>query len=522
MLRKKINFIFNMKKLFVLYLLLASFFIGKNIEANTKEEITNRYAGNFVIENLNLEERLWYVEPESKERYQIKDGVSITRLLKTFGQGIDDQTLSLIATSTNSVNVDYNLSHKFNGQILIQIEQNGEAWYINPLDDYRYKIDNGKTGLEAAKNLALDISAAKLKKIPIADNPKFTVLDDPEVDFDIYWSVWRILQNNYYQTERSDDATLFYGSLAGLAQSLGDPYTEFFSPQNKEAFDNRIEGSVEGIGAMVDLIDGKVVIVSPLANSPAAAAGLEPEDQILKADDKDLRGLTLDQAINFIKGEAGSEVKLLIYRPDKNETFEIKIVRAKVTFPNVIGEKLNNNIAYIKINIFAQGLNQDFQKIKDEIIDSSTRGVILDLRNNPGGYTGEAINIANHWLDEGDLILEEKYPQYSQYFHDHANADITLPTVILTNSGTASASEIVTSALKINKNIQVVGQKTFGKGTGQSVYQFPDGSALKYTVFEWLNAEGESIEKQGIEPDYEIDNTKYIDYQLRKAKELLR
>ncbi|MCB9802639.1 PDZ domain-containing protein [Candidatus Nomurabacteria bacterium] len=511
-----------MKKLFIFTILLISFSIGQNIHASTNDQIQKRYAGNFVFEDLNFEQRLWYINRDASEKYLLKDGVSITRLLNTFGQGISNQELKKLATSSESLNADYNLSHQLSGQIVLQIEENGEAWYINPLDDFRYKIDNGQIGFETAKTLALDISSDKLKDIPETKNPKFLANIETEIDFANYWKVWDILQNQYYKTEQADNKTLFYGSLKGLAQSLDDPYTEFFSPQNKEDFDNRLEGAVEGIGAMVDLIDSKVVVISPLADSPAERAGLEPEDQILKANNKDLNGLTLDQAISYIKGKAGSEVKLLIYRPEENRTFEVKIIREKVVLPNITGKILDNNLVYFKINIFALGLNQDFIKLKDQLVNNQTRGIILDLRNNPGGYTSEAINLAGHWLDEGDLILEEKYPSYSQLYHDHAQADLNLPTVVLTNSGTASASEIVTSALKINKNIKTVGKQSFGKGTGQGIYQFSDGSALKYTVFEWLDAQGNSIQGSGISPDYEIKNNKSNDLQLKKAQELLR
>lgn len=511
-----------MKNLSIFCLLaLASFFIFDNAFAATDDEIKIRYAGTVVAEDLEFETRWWYVEPQTQKRYPLKDGLGITRLLKKFGQGIHDYELNNIATDINSQNIDYKLTHQWRGQFLTQIDAHGEAWYINPLDNYRYKIDNGQQGLETLKDLALDISADKLKLIPIVDDDQFIPLENLSFDFSQYWQAWDVLKKYYYQADKLTDQDLFYGSLAGLANSLDDPYTQFFSPADNTDFTNRLEGSLEGIGAMVDLMNGIIVVISPLENSPAQVAGLQSEDHIIAVNGQDLTGATLDDSVSLIKGPANTKVTLTIYRPTTDQTFDLIITRAKIDMPLVTGEKLDNNIAYFKINMFSLGMKSEFDQIQKEIIDQNTTGVIVDLRNNPGGYTGEAIDLAEDWLKKGQMIFREKHPNHTFEYSSYTEVDIDLPTIILVNNGTASASEIFTSALQEHGLATVVGQTTFGKGTGQTINNFPDGSMLKYTIFEWFTPNDISLENRGVKPDYIIKNNQYIDHQLKKAQQLL-
>ncbi len=509
-----------MKKILFTLAIFSFFFYGHNLQAATKILPKDLYAGSIVVEENFDTPSWWYIDESSGEKYHLKDGVSMTRLLQKFGQGIHDKDLQKLATSTESLNVDYKLINKYQGKFLIQVDKAGEAWYLNPLDDLLYRIENGAEGLQQLKYLALDISTAKLNSIQSAKDDNFLVPKNNGIDLSLYQNVWQTLKQNYYKPIDSQD--LFYGSLKGLTQSLNDPYTEFFDPRGKTEFNNRLEGTVEGIGTMVDLIDGKVVVISPLPDSPAEKAGLLPYDQILKADDKDLSDMTLDQAITYIKGPSGTKVNLTIYRPDEKKTFEIKVVREKIVLPIVSAKKLDNNLAYFKINIFAIDLEEKFNLAKAEVIDKNTKGIIIDLRNNPGGYTDSAISLVERWLPEGALIFSEKYPNKTQNFYSSRGGEFHLPTVVLVNNGSASASEIFSSALKEHGKAQIVGQTTFGKGTGQNVANFSGGSAMKYTIFEWLTAGNKSIEKVGITPNYEILNTKNADLQLEKAKSLLK
>ncbi len=509
-----------MKKILFILAIFSFFIYGHSTYAATKILAKDLYAGSIVVEENFDTPSWWYIDESSGEKYHLKDGVSVTRLLQKFGQGIHDKDLKKLATSTKSTNIDYSLVNKYKGKFLIQIDQAGEAWYLNPLDDLLYRIENGAEGLQQLKYLALDINTTKLNSIKSAQDDNFLVPKNSGIDFSLYQNIWQTLKQNYYKPIDSQD--LFYGSLKGLTQSLNDPYTEFFDPRGKTELDNRLEGAVEGIGTMVDLIDGKVVVIAPLPASPAEKAGLQAYDQILKADSKELINMTLDQAIAYIKGPSGTKVNLTIYRPDEKKTFEVEVIREKIVLETVIAKKLNNNLAYFKINIFAIDLEEKFNIAKATVIDKNTKGIIIDLRNNPGGYTNSAIDLTEHWLAEGDLIFSEKYPNKTQNFYSSKGGEFKLPTVILVNNGSASATEIFTSALKKHGKAQVVGQTTFGKGTGQNVANFSDGSALKYTIFEWLTADDKFIEKIGITPNYEILNTKNNDLQLEKAKTLLR
>lgn len=519
-----------MKKLLAFFIVFFGIiFYAQNSQAATvligwnPEEFKTRYGGTILLEENEFDQNYWYIDPETYDRYALEDGVDVSRLLKIFGEGISNKSLDTIAIDDASQNVDYQLSYEKRGHFLIQVEKNGEAWYVNPLDNRRYQIQNGKEGLDTLKNLAIDISSSKIKLFPITKNVNFTDTSKPEFDFENYWQVYKILQENYYQTDRADDKTLFYGSLKGLANSLEDPYTEFFTPQANDEFKDKLSGgSVEGIGAMVETREDILMIISPLNGSPAQKAGLQAQDQVWKVDDVDIRGFTLDDAVSLIKGKAGTTVVLEIYRPSTGEIFTVPIIREKIQLPNIEGKKLDNNIAYIKINIFSIHLKNEFDEIINKVIDDSTRGLIIDLRNNPGGYTSSAIDLADYWLPEGKLIMQEKFPQETYQYTSRIDKQINIPTIVLVNQGSASASEIFTSALMENKIAQTVGQTTFGKGTGQSIKSFPDGSALKFTVFEWLTPEGKSVQDVGLTPDYQIENTLSSDLQLQKAQELLR
>ncbi len=231
----------------------------------------------------------------------------------------------------------------------------------------------------------------------------------------------------------------------------------------------------------------------------------------------------MDEAVSLIRGPIGTQVKLNVYRPSSQKNFEVIITRAKIVVPNVTGKKLDNNLVYIKINTFSASLPTEFKNLKQQLVDNNTKGIIIDLRNNPGGYTNSAIYLADQWLDTKQVIFKEKYLKSLEEYSASTPVEINLPTVILINNGSASASEIFTSALKNYRKATVIGERSFGKGTGQALKPFADGSALKYTVFEWLDPAGKSIEKIGIQPDIEIIRSQdnQFDNQLYQAVQVL-
>lgn len=518
-----------MKKLFILSFSLLMFGIylpraqAFTVSSGpTAPEIKTRYSGSVIIEDNHFTPSYWYVEPESQTRYLLNDGKSVSQLLKNLGLGIANKDLAKIPTSTESLNVDYELTHNMRGKFLLQVEENGEAWYVNPLDNLRYSIANGKEGLKTLQKLGIEVDDVKMRAIPITKELGFSQTKSDSINFDMYNMLKDTLKNNYYKPEVIEDKDLFYGSLEGMAGAIGDPYTQFYTPREKRIFDNALEGSVEGIGAIVETIGEWLNIISPLDGSPAEKAGLLPQDRVLKVDDINIKGWPTEDSTSLIKGASGTDVVLEIYRPSEDKTFKVTITRERIEIDNVAGKIIDNNIAYFKINLFSDNAVSEFAKIKNKIVDDATRGIIVDLRNNPGGYTYSAMNIADYWLEPGDVVLQEQYRDKHLSYKASTEPSLRLPTIILINEGTASASEIFTLALDDYELSQIVGHQSFGKGSGQTIEQFNDGSGIKYTIMEWSGPLGNSIAGVGIEPDYVIDNDSKTDYQLQKARDLLK
>ncbi|MFA5126508.1 MAG: S41 family peptidase [Patescibacteria group bacterium] len=484
------------------------------------EPIKNSYAGSVILVDNGFDKQYWYISPKA-ERYSLDEVEDLQKITATWQAKVTTAQLNKLATSPSSEKVDYNLAHSLQGKFLQAPDK--KIWYLNPIDDIRYQITLDNQGLDALKNLALDFSADRLVVLPQASDDNF-VASTSTPNFNLYWQVRDILKRDFYKATQLNDKNLFYGSLEGLAAASEDPYTQFFTPQDKKSFDDTLASAVEGIGAQVDIKNGLLTIISPLDDSPAQKAGLLPNDQVLMVNGTDISGYTLDQGVNLIKGKAGTPVTLKIYRPNNKTTFEVTIIRARINLINVSASQLSDNIGYIKINMFTQNLLAEFNQVKNIAINKNTRGLVIDLRNNPGGYTDSALALADLWLPRGKLIMQEKFPDYTSQYYAEIDPSINLPTVILINNGTASASEIFTSALRENNIAKTVGQTSFGKGTGQSMTSFTDGSALKYTIFEWLTPSGRSVSNTGLKPDYEIGNLldSATDNQLNKALELLK
>lgn len=483
----------------------------------------DRYLGSFILEDNIFNEKVWYLEPSSKERYPVDSSSDLQTIIDKFSKTVSSTVLKKIPLATDQKYADYNLAKKHSGQFLFEKNKKNEIWYVNPLDLNRYKISIDSDGLELSNELAITLAPEKINALSIA---KDVVLqkDENAINFQQYNELRGILADNYYKPERINDQKLFYGSLIGLTESLDDPYTQFFTPSKKTQFDNSIEGSVEGIGAMVDIKNNIFTIVTPLIDSPAFKAGLEPNDQVLEIDDLSIRNFSLDKSISLIKGPKGTVVKLKIYRPSTEETFEVKISREKIIIPNVTAKKLENNIVYFSISSFSPNMLSEFNNLRQQNIDNNTRGIIIDLRNNPGGYTDVALALIDVWLAPDALVLQENFRSHTEKYYTRTNEKLNIPTIILINGSTASAAEIFSAALKENNQAKLVGETSYGKGTGQMLQNFADGSAIKYTYFEWLTGLGDSVENMGIRPDIEVKNdpnTK-IDEPLIKALQLLK
>lgn len=333
-----------------------------------------------------------------------------------------------------------------------------------------------------------------------------------EEDFEKIQAVYDTLMTDYYQGV--DEETLIEGAITGMTESVGDPYTQYLNVEESSSLDESISASFEGIGAEVMKQGDNVMIVSPIAGSPAEEAGLQPNDVILKADDQELSGMTLNEAVSHIRGEKGSEVILTIRRGET--TFEVTVVRDTIPVETVIYQldEEDPTIGYITITSFSSPTYDDLIAAIEDLREQGAVSFVFDVRQNPGGLLQAGMKISNLFLGNGDIILqtqEKDQEPVSIVADDSTMGDfkVTEPSVLLVDEGSASASEILAGAVSESGNVKLVGSKTFGKGTVQNVAAFDDNSELKITIAKWLTPSGEWINEKGIQPDVEVALPEY-------------
>lgn len=352
------------------------------------------------------------------------------------------------------------------------------------------------------------------------------------VDFSLFWDAWTKVQEEFVNRSKLDYQKMVYGAISGMLGALDDPYTIFFPPEENKAFTQSMQGNLEGIGAEIGSRKGVITIISPLKDSPAMKIGLKAGDKIFKINEKVTSGLSAEEAVSLIRGPKGTEVSLSILRDGWSEVKEFKIIRAVINVPIVklemkqLGDK---KIAHLALYQFTDNSVAEFEKSVQEILSSAAKGLVLDLRGNPGGYLESAVEMASWFLPEGQVVVSEDFGNGKK--EDHKSIGInklgSLPTVILIDQGSASASEILAGALRDNLKIKLVGEKSFGKGSVQKLENMRNGTALKVTIDKWLTPSGYSIAEQGLAPDVEIgytveDAENNRDPQLDKALELLK
>jgi len=358
-------------------------------------------------------------------------------------------------------------------------------------------------------------------------------LGQPEaIDFSLFWQVLKKIEEEYVDSKKIDYQKILYGAVSGMTESLGDPYTVFMEPQKTKDFVESVEsgGSFEGVGMELGIKDETLTVVAPLEGTPAARAGIRAGDKILKIDSAPTDNLLVEEAVNLIRGKKGTEVVLTISRKEFKEPKEITLIRETIQVPVVKWELKNDNIAYIKIYQFTGNLPNKFQEIASAILKSKSQKIILDLRNNPGGYLEVAADIASWFLPRGEVVAIEDFGKeetQKKYRSTGYKGFQDFSVVVLINKGSASASEIVAGALRDIKSIKLVGETSFGKGSVQGLERFKDGSSLKVTVAKWLTPLGISISDEGLKPDIKIELTDEDyntdrDPQLDKAIELLK
>lgn len=330
-----------------------------------------------------------------------------------------------------------------------------------------------------------------------------------EVDFSLYWDVWNRIKRDYVR-QPVDEADLFYGSVSGLVHGTGDPYSVFFDPVQTQSFQQALSGSFGGVGMELGSREGKVVVIAPLADTPASVAGVKAGDVILAVDDVYVDDKTVEEVVAVVRGDKGTQVKLLLQRANE-EPFEVTLTRdiikpasVKVEYKDQAGK----TAAIITISQFTKDSATEFNVILNELLLKSPDLVILDLRNDPGGFVDSAIAIASEWIAEGPILIEknqlgEKTPSNST----GSGRLSSQPTVVLIDQGSASASEIVAGALQDGGKATIMGEVSFGKGSVQDVHYFKDGSSLKLTISLWLTPNGRTIDQVGITPDVLVPYT---------------
>jgi len=349
------------------------------------------------------------------------------------------------------------------------------------------------------------------------------------VNFSLFWEAWNKVHDIYVNPADFDTQKLIYGAISGIVKSLDDPYTVFFTPNQNKEFLEDVGGRFEGVGMEIDIKDNQLQVVAPLEGTPAERAGIRAGDKILKIGDRSTTDITVEEAVSLIRGKKGTEVTLQIFRKGWDAPKEIKIERDVIIVPSLKLE-FKDDIAYLKLYQFSENANSDFAKAAAQILNSSANKIVLDLRNNPGGYLEVAQSIAGWFLEKGQVVVIEDFRDEKNELVYKASGNSSLldyPIAVLINQGSASASEILAAALRDSRGIKLVGETSFGKGSVQELVTLTDGSSLKITVADWLTPKGEHIKKVGLKPDFEVKLTEEDaaggkDPQLEKAIEILK
>lgn len=348
--------------------------------------------------------------------------------------------------------------------------------------------------------LGLSIGRGAISLSSTGENSKLPAnLDYREVE-----QLYDILRSNY--DGKLSSSQLEDGLKTGLVNATGDPYTEFFNAKDAKKFDEQLEGTFTGIGAELGKdTDNNLIVVSPIAGFPAEKAGLKAQDIILSVDGTTTTGMSIDEAVSRIRGRKDTQVTLEILR-NKQERKTFVITRDNIKVPSVEYEILPGNIGYVHITQFQADTATLTEKAANEFKQAGVKGVILDLRGNPGGTVSTAVETANMWLQSGKLILQEKRDSKVEQTYMATNNGVLrgVPTVVLINKGSASASEIVAGALKDNNAATLLGEKSYGKGSVQQIIKLPGGGEIKVTIARWYRPNGQNIDKKGIKPDTEI------------------
>lgn len=348
-------------------------------------------------------------------------------------------------------------------------------------------------------------------------------------DIPVFWEAWRIINDNFYK-QPLDQEKMTYGAVSGMVDALGDEHTAFVDAKRADYLRSQLSGSFEGIGATVEMVNGRLTIIAPIKGTPADEAGLQAGDVILQVDDTLIQNMDVMQAISIIRGRKGTSVRLKVQRGTQ-PTFDLTVTRDTINVPEVESRMLEDDtIAYVQLTEFGDKAPGELRKALVEVLAKNPKGLIFDLRGNPGGYLQIAIQVASEFIEGDQVVLVEKFRdgQKTLYKTESGGLATKIPIVLLVNEGSASASEILAASLRDHKRAVIVGQKSFGKGSVQTTQQLSDQSQLRVTIANFYSPLETEINKIGVLPDIQVpDPTEFersrgIDPQLDKAIEVIK
>lgn len=331
------------------------------------------------------------------------------------------------------------------------------------------------------------------------------------LDFGLFWEAWNVLEAKYVDKDKVDPQELYYGAIKGMVGAVGDTYTFFLTPEENEESKRDLAGKFFGIGAELGLEKNQIVIVTPLKNSPAEEAGVKPGDIIIKVDGESTEDWTLFEAVSNIRGEKGTEVILTMLREGVDKEIDIPITRNEINIPFVEVE-YENDVAIVELSRFGDPTNDLWDSIVNDLVQrknsGNLKGIVLDMRGNPGGLLQSAVHIASEFVSKDETIVTQEYADQEPevYTSTRTGKLIGVPVVILQNEGSASASEIVAGALRDLTDATIVGQNSFGKGTVQVAEDLSGGAGIHVTISKWILPGGDWIQETGIEPDIVVEN----------------
>lgn len=380
----------------------------------------------------------------------------------------------------------------------------------------------------------VDVQQEKKQAATISTASQVMPEDISSNEFDIFWETWNLVEEKYpFDDKEPGDVEKVYAATAGMVNAFGDPHTVFLSPQDTEIFEGDVSGEFGGVGMEVGMRDDVITVVAPLKDSPADKAGVMPGDIIYQVDGEDVYNKSVDEVVSSIRGEIDTPVLLGLVREGESDLVEISIIRDTISIPVLDYELRDDDIFVISFYSFTRNAFSHFSEAMFELRQNAeqdkVKGLVIDLRSNPGGYLNVANDITSMFLPEGTPILREKGLGDDEKVYRSTGLrlmDENIPIVILVNGGSASASEILAGALSEHDRATVVGTQTFGKGSVQEFLRLRDGSSLKVTVAKWFTPDGVSIDEKGITPDVEVEVTREDienerDLQIDKAIQIL-